>query len=95
MKIVDPSIDAGVCVAIASSLRNVNVEPDVLIIGEVGLAGEIRGVSQAEKRVKEAAALGFKKIVLPDSNKKGIKSLDVELLGVTNLDEILFHTLGW
>lgn len=70
MRINDPSADLGIMLAIASSFRDRPVGDDVVIVGEVGLAGEIRGVRQAEMRVREAAQMGYRRIILPRSNEK-------------------------
>ena len=60
MRIDEPAIDLGIVVAVTSSLREVVVEPGLLVLGEVGLGGEVRGISQAELRIREAAKMGFK-----------------------------------
>lgn len=65
MKIKDPSCDLGVLMAIASSFLQKTIPSDTCYIGEIGLSGEIRSVSQIDKRVKEAEKLGFKKIITP------------------------------
>jgi DNA repair protein RadA/Sms len=68
MRVDEPAADLAVLVAVASSLRNRPVSPDVVVFGEVGLAGEVRATSQAALRVREAAQLGFTRCVLPDNN---------------------------
>jgi DNA repair protein RadA/Sms len=84
----EPAADLGVIAAIASSFRNLPVDAETAVFGEVGLTGEIRGVLQAQVRVREAQALGFKRIILPESNKKGLeKLLGVRLLGVASLED--------
>lgn len=90
MEIDEPAADLGVVAAIASSFRNLQVPPEIAVFGEVGLTGEIRGVLQAQARAREAQTLGFKKLILPDSNKKGIeKLLGIRVVGVRNLDEAI------
>jgi DNA repair protein RadA/Sms len=95
MEIDEPAADLGVIAAIASSFRNIQVPPEVAMFGEVGLTGEVRGVLQAQARAREAQTLGFKKLILPESNKKGLeKLLGIRVIGVKNLDEAmeeLFH----
>ena len=86
----EPAADLGVIAAIASSFRNLPVDAETAVFGEVGLTGEIRGVLQAQARAREAQALGFKKLILPESNKKGLeKMLGVRVVGVSTLDEAI------
>ena len=70
LKITEPAGDLAVAVALMSSKNNVPAPADMAIFGEIGLSGEIRGVSFTEQRIKEAVKLGFKKILLPKSLKK-------------------------
>jgi DNA repair protein RadA/Sms len=90
----EPAIDLALVVAIASSYEEKLVDPQTLFFGEVGLAGEIRGVSRAEARIKEAEKLGFKRCVLPASNSRHLGHIkSPELEGVDSLArcwEILF-----
>ncbi len=69
MEIDEPAADLGVALAVATCARDVIVSQDTVIVGEIGLSGEIRAVNNLEKRVKEAEKLGFKKIVVPALNK--------------------------
>lgn len=90
LEIDEPAADLGVIAAIASSFRNLQIPPDTAVFGEVGLTGEVRGVLQAETRAREAQTLGFKKLILPASNKKGLeKLLGMRVIGVKNLEEAL------
>ncbi len=90
MEIDEPAADLGVIAAIASSFRNLQVPPDTAVFGEVGLTGEVRGVLQAQARAREAQTLGFKKLILPESNKKGLeKLLGIRVIGVRNLDQAM------
>ncbi len=68
MTIAEPAADLAVIAAVASSLRNRPIPADVVVFGEVGLAGEIRAAAQAPLRVREAAQLGFRRCVVPDNN---------------------------
>jgi DNA repair protein RadA/Sms len=89
-EIYEPAADLGVIAAIASSFRNLQIPPETAVFGEVGLTGEIRGVLQAQARAREAQTLGFKKLILPESNKKGLeKLLGIRVVGVRNLEEAL------
>ncbi len=93
IKIEEPAIDLGVCLAIISAYKNKAIEPELVVFGEVGLAGEIRSVSQEEKRIKEAEKLGFLKIIKPVSKFK-IKSNKLKIIEVRNLEETIKH-LKW
>jgi DNA repair protein RadA/Sms len=86
LQIDEPAIDLGVVAALISSQRNVPIAHDVVVFGEVGLLGEIRGVSQADLRAREAAALGFRRVILPQSNAAEIRA-DVDVAGVRRVDE--------
>jgi DNA repair protein RadA/Sms len=86
LQIDEPAIDLGVVAALLSSQRNTPIAHDVVVFGEVGLLGEIRSVSQADLRAREAAALGFRRVILPQSNASEIRA-DVEVAGVRRVDE--------
>lgn len=90
MRLNEPAIDLGVIVALVSSFKNVPVDAHTIIFGEVGLAGEIRGVSMAAQRVKEAAKMGFTTCILPKINCEGMEEVKgMKLLGVQNISEVL------
>jgi DNA repair protein RadA/Sms len=90
LEIDDPAADLGVVAGIASSFRNLQVPPETAVFGEVGLTGEVRGVLQAQARAREAQTLGFKKLIIPASNKTGLeKLLGIRVVGVKNLEEAL------
>lgn len=90
MRLNEPAIDLGIIAAIVSSFKNIPVDPHTIIFGEVGLAGEVRGVSMAAQRVKEAAKLGFTTCILPRVNCDGIPHMEgMKLLGVSNVVEAL------
>ncbi|HEX9972840.1 MAG TPA: DNA repair protein RadA [bacterium] len=76
VRIDETAADMGIAMAIASSLKNQVINPDVVIIGEIGLGGEIRPVPQIERRIGEAEKLGFKEMVVPKANMKSIKKKD-------------------
>ncbi|MGE5509209.1 MAG: DNA repair protein RadA [Chitinophagales bacterium] len=76
VKLQEPGADLGVALAVASSLRNVPVGPDVVAVGEVGLAGEVRSVTRLEHRLAEAAKLGFTRAVIPATNREGLRVPD-------------------
>lgn len=90
IEIDEPAADLAVIAAIASSFRSVAIPPEVAIFGEVGLTGEVRGVLQAQARAREAQTLGFKKLILPESNKKGLeKLLGLRVVGVRDLEQAM------
>ena len=90
MRINDPSTDLGILCAIASSFRDRAIDPKMVIIGEIGLAGEIRGIRNVTQRVKEAAKLGYTKVMLPRTNaNKDLEKLGVELVYVSTIHEAL------
>ena len=90
IEIDEPAADLGVVAAIASSFRNLEVPPETAVFGEVGLTGEIRGVLQAQARAREAQTLGFKKLILPESNRKGLeKLLGIRVVGVRTLEDAI------
>jgi len=90
LKLAEPAVDLAVVIAIASSLREVPVGPEVLAFGEVGLSGEIRAVSQAELRLKEAAKIGFKKAIIPKGSASRLReSFGLEVIPVGSVSEAL------
>ena len=90
MKLSDPSADLGVLMAIASSFRDRPVDAHTVIIGEIGLAGEIRGVRNITQRIKEATKLGYKKLIVPRSNQsKELDKMDADIRYVSNIREAL------
>jgi DNA repair protein RadA/Sms len=90
LEVDEPAVDLGVVSAIASSFKNMTVDPHTAVFGEVGLTGEVRGAMQAGVRVKEAQALGFKKVVMPASNVAGLERLlGVRVVGVRSVEEAI------
>ena len=86
------AVDLSVAVALVSSLKDFPIPDDVIAFGEIGLAGEIRSVSQAEKRINEAARLGFKRCILPYYNYKNLSkevNPDIELFGVRSVRQAI------
>ena len=95
VKVLEPAADLAVMVAVASNLRDLPVNPHTVIMGEVGLAGEVRGINQIEKRVKEAARLGFKRAVLPIYNIQRCGKLDeIEVVGVDSASKAIEEAIG-
>lgn len=90
MRINDPSVDLGIVCAIASSMKNKPIADNTVIIGEIGLAGEIRGVTNILQRVKEAAKMGFTDCIIPKSNySKELKEIGIHITGVSSVSEAL------
>lgn len=90
MRLDEPAVDLGVLASIASNYLDKPIEAKTVIFGEVGLAGEIRAISQAEPRIKEAHKLGFRRIILPRDNLKGVrKPADMDLVGVSLITEAI------
>jgi len=90
VKMKEPAIDLGIIIAIISSYKDLVIDPGTLVFGEVGLSGEIRSVSQAPLRVKEAEKLGFHTVILPQACIKSIGKLDgIRLIGVRTVRDVI------
>ncbi len=89
LKIGEPAADLGIALAIASSARDVPVDPNLVVVGEVGLSGELRAVSQLERRVAEAARLGFERCLVPKAGTGISKPKKIELISVSTLREAI------
>lgn len=93
-RVSEPAADLGLILAAASSYLDRPLRGDLVVVGEVGLTGEVRAVSGLEVRLKEAAALGFKAAVVPQSNLAGRGSPALEAQGVGSVDEAVRVLLG-
>ena len=92
----EPAADLAITGAVASSLRNRPIRAGTAVFGEVGLAGEVRGVSQAALRVREAAQMGFNRCVVPDGNcSPDDVPAGIELVGVKTVSEALEQLIEW
>ncbi len=89
LKIEEPAVDMAIIAAIASSFKNVAVNAETFVFGEVGLSGELRAISQAEIRIKEASKLGLKRGLVPAGNLQSVKESDIEVIGAKNVEEAL------
>jgi DNA repair protein RadA/Sms len=90
MRIVEPAIDLGIAMAIVSSFKNKVIDDKTIAFGEIGLSGEVRGVSMAEQRVAEAAKLGFTTCIVPEVNRRQIKPVDsVKIVGVRTVQDAI------
>lgn len=85
IEIDEPAADLGIALAVATCARDVIVSPDTVIIGEIGLSGEIRAVNNIEKRIMEAQKLGFKKVIIPKLNKKLQVPYEIEIVEVSRV----------
>ena len=88
LQVDEPAIDLGIIAALVSSQKGVAIAHDTAVFGEVGLLGEIRSVSQADARAREAAALGFRRVVVPRANAADIHT-DIEIQGVSRVEDFL------
>lgn len=90
MKVTDPALDAAIVAAIMSSNLDIALPDDTVIIGEVGLSGEIRTVTRIDQRVAEAQKLGFKRAFVPVGNLKGVKdSYSIEIIEIGKVESLL------
>jgi DNA repair protein RadA/Sms len=94
IRVIEPAADLAVCVSITSSLMDKVVDNQTIIIGEVGLGGEIRSVGHIEKRIQEAQKLGFKTAIVPERNLKSIKlSKEIKVIAVENIKDTIAKLL--
>ena len=94
IRITEPAADLAVCTAIASSLTEKIIDNQTIIIGEVGLGGEIRSVGHIEKRIHEAEKLGFKTAVIPSGNAKEVKAIgNISIKSFDNLERVVKNLL--
>ncbi|MCW8901632.1 MAG: DNA repair protein RadA [Gammaproteobacteria bacterium] len=89
VRVTETGADLAVVIAIKSSLSNRTVPADIIVFGEIGLAGEIRPVPNGQERLHEAAKHGFKRAIVPKGNKPQKPINGIEVIGVTRLDEAL------
>ena len=94
VKVTEPAIDLGIVSSLASSFLDRPVAADTVVFGEVGLAGEIRGISQTEVRIREAARMGFKHCIMPKTNNPGTGAgaeMKMKNIRIRSLKELLEH----
>lgn len=89
MKLNAPALDLAVVTAIISSYKDFPVDEKTIVFGEVGLAGEVRGVSMSAQCIQEAKKLGFQRCILPKVNMTGVDKEEIELTGISNLRELM------
>jgi len=93
VRLNEPAADLGMVMAVASSHLDKPIDPQTLFLGEVGLSGEVRAVSQPEIRIREAVKLGFTRCILPYGSIKQVKVKGIELIGVKKVEEALAAAL--
>ncbi len=89
LKVNEPAVDLAVAVAVASSFRDAQVAPELALVGEIGLSGELRSVGQLERRLQEAAKLGFTRAIYPPTSKKPYLPSGMKGLAVATLQEAI------
>ncbi len=90
LKVNEPASDLGIIASLISSFREIPIDPDTFFFGEVGLSGEVRAVSMAEQRIREAAKIGFKKAIISENNRLRLRNdYEVTISGVRNVKEVL------
>lgn len=89
LKLSEPAIDLAVVAAIVSSLRDIPLDSKLAVAGEIGLSGEVRPITMPEQRAMETAKLGFQRILLPEANRRGQISGEIEVIGVATLEQAL------
>ena len=97
IKLDEPAADLSVAIALVSSLKDAVVSDETMAFGEIGLAGEIRAVSNAENRIREACRLGFTKCIIPYHNLKSVKNkekYDIKIIGVRTIRQAVEEALA-
>jgi len=90
MRVTEPALDLAIVAAILSSYRNISINGNTIVFGEIGLTGEIRAVNMADQRVWEAAKMGFETCILPKANEANIKApAGIKLIGISNILEFM------
>jgi DNA repair protein RadA/Sms len=97
IEIIEPAADLGIAIAVLTCARSVSADAHTVIIGEIGLSGEIRAVENIEKRLKEAQKLGFKRAItpkIPPATAERLKGLDIEVIQVSRLVDAISKCVG-
>ena len=91
IRLAEPAVDLAICAALASAYRNEPVDKGTAVFGEVGLTGEVRGVTFAEKRVNECIKMGFSRVFLPAKNYKSVKKFadKIEIVPVQYVSKMI------
>ncbi|MEW5822520.1 MAG: DNA repair protein RadA [Cyanobacteriota bacterium] len=94
LTINEPSADLGTALSVVSSVRNIIIDKNTVVVGEIGLTGEVRAISGVEARVNEAVKQGFKKILIPEANlTDDLKNKNIEIVGVNRLIEAISKSI--
>ena len=94
LRVVEPAVDLGVALALASNFRNVPVDAGTVVMGEIGLTGEVRPAGQVEQRIREAVRLGFRRFIVPERNLEvHERHPDLDIIGVKTVREALDKAL--
>ncbi len=97
LRLVEPAADLAIAAAVASGVRNTPLDPSTVCAGEIGLSGELRAIGEGERRIREAAHLGFRKILLPEANTRELKApvlgLPLDIVGCRTLQDALDRML--
>ncbi len=95
LRVDEPAIDLGIVTAVTSSLRELPIDSGTVVLGEVGLGGEVRAISQADLRIREASMMGFHRCLLPGGNLTKLEPLEgMELVGIRDVSEALDAVLA-
>ena len=90
LRLDEPAADLAVAMSLVSALRDISLDDETIVFGEVGLSGEIRSVSRAQSRIIEAQRLGFKRCIVPKANLKGLQAnLGIDIIGVKTLNQAI------
>jgi len=89
VRLNEPAADLAMIMAVTSSHLDRSIPPETVVLGEVGLAGEVRAITQPEQRIAEAEKLGFKSCILPAGNLKRLKKGKIQLHGISSVDEAM------
>ncbi len=94
VRVTEPAVDLGIVTSVISSFKDLSINSNLVVIGEVGLSGEVRTVGFIEKRLQEIKKLGFQKVIIPANNMKEVKGITgIEIIPVSTLNECLENVL--
>jgi DNA repair protein RadA/Sms len=90
MRVDEPGVDLGIASAIASSHLNRAIDPSLVLFGEIGLTGEVRGIQRVSPRLREAQRMGFQRCLLPKGSLAGVREeMPMELIGVESVEKMM------
>jgi DNA repair protein RadA/Sms len=91
VRVDEPAVDLGIVSSVASSFLDRPIDPGTVVFGEIGLTGELRGISQMDTRLKESARMGFTRCILPRTTSRELSGTKMKLVKISNLRELLEH----